>query len=129
MIRRPPRSTRTDTLFPYPTLFRSAYNALIGNADAHAKNLALICDQDGHRQLATFYDMVPTFVMLESLIDRRPALRIGEAECIDRNTADDLRAVAREAGHGPAFPTRRVGQIDHALPTTLQTARGPQEKR
>src|SRR3546814_9304221 len=28
MIRRPPRSTRTDTLFPYPTLFRSAYRQL-----------------------------------------------------------------------------------------------------
>src|SRR3546814_5163976 len=28
MIRRPPRSTRTDTLFPYTTLFRScAFNA------------------------------------------------------------------------------------------------------
>src|SRR3546814_1818313 len=26
MIRRPPRSTRTDTLFPYTTLFRSARN-------------------------------------------------------------------------------------------------------
>src|SRR3546814_9538694 len=26
MIRRPPRSTRTDTLFPYTTLFRSRYN-------------------------------------------------------------------------------------------------------
>src|SRR3546814_12537161 len=25
MIRRPPRSTRTDTLFPYTTLFRSHY--------------------------------------------------------------------------------------------------------
>src|SRR3546814_4244833 len=25
MIRRPPRSTRTDTLFPYTTLFRSKY--------------------------------------------------------------------------------------------------------
>src|SRR3546814_13721536 len=25
MIRRPPRSTRTDTLFPYTTLFRSPY--------------------------------------------------------------------------------------------------------
>src|SRR3546814_17993816 len=24
IIRRPPRSTRTDTLFPYPTLFRTA---------------------------------------------------------------------------------------------------------
>src|SRR3546814_10375118 len=28
MIRRPPRSTRTDTLFPYPTRFRSAMQAL-----------------------------------------------------------------------------------------------------
>src|SRR3546814_3813741 len=28
MIRRPPRSTRTDTLFPYTTLFRSRANGL-----------------------------------------------------------------------------------------------------
>src|SRR3546814_2366478 len=28
MIRRPPRSTRTDTLFPYTTLFRSCQQAL-----------------------------------------------------------------------------------------------------
>src|SRR3546814_11411408 len=28
MIRRPPRSTRTDTLFPYTTLFRSAVDDL-----------------------------------------------------------------------------------------------------
>src|SRR3546814_19135708 len=41
MIRRPPRSTRTDTLFPYTTLFRSGstnYNAALdavfsGNGD------------------------------------------------------------------------------------------------
>src|SRR3546814_12233930 len=32
MIRRPPRSTRTDTLFPYTTLFRSARRALQGRA-------------------------------------------------------------------------------------------------
>src|SRR3546814_12653081 len=31
MFRRPPRSTRTDTLFPYPTLFRS-YSAGLGLA-------------------------------------------------------------------------------------------------
>src|SRR3546814_6793984 len=29
MIRRPPRSTRTDTLFPYTTLFRSAKAAAV----------------------------------------------------------------------------------------------------
>src|SRR3546814_584110 len=31
MIRRPPRSTRTDTLFPYTTLFRSVDSLLDGN--------------------------------------------------------------------------------------------------
>src|SRR3546814_16006354 len=33
MIRRPPRSTRTDTLFPYTTLFRSP---IPGKTPAHA---------------------------------------------------------------------------------------------
>src|SRR3546814_4882220 len=28
MLLRPPRSTRTDTLFPYPTLFRSEFDPL-----------------------------------------------------------------------------------------------------
>src|SRR3546814_20656105 len=31
MLRRPPRSTRTDTLFPYTTLFR-AHGAVAGNS-------------------------------------------------------------------------------------------------
>src|SRR3546814_3126231 len=32
MIRRPPRSTRTDTLFPYTTLFRSLQRPALRNA-------------------------------------------------------------------------------------------------
>src|SRR3546814_21169495 len=37
MIRRPPRSTRTDTLFPYTTLFRSALDVVpLRTADAVA---------------------------------------------------------------------------------------------
>src|SRR3546814_8150581 len=32
MIRRPPRSTRTDTLFPYTTLFRSVVRCVITRA-------------------------------------------------------------------------------------------------
>src|SRR3546814_3431064 len=36
MIRRPPRSTRTDTLFPYTTLFRSlTYGKQRGNENTH----------------------------------------------------------------------------------------------
>src|SRR3546814_16490775 len=32
MLRRPPRSTRTDTLFPYTTLFRSVASAFVALA-------------------------------------------------------------------------------------------------
>src|SRR3546814_10528556 len=42
MIRRPPRSTRTDTLFPYTTLFRSdRYPDQIGPGNAYTL-LALV---------------------------------------------------------------------------------------
>src|SRR3546814_14296791 len=34
MIRRPPRSTRTDTLFPYTTLFRSVFRMTGARASA-----------------------------------------------------------------------------------------------
>src|SRR3546814_15384916 len=37
MIRRPPRSTRTDTLFPYTTLVRSPRNRSLSEAMAAAK--------------------------------------------------------------------------------------------
>src|SRR3546814_15326143 len=37
MIRRPPRSTRTDTLFPYTTLFRSAAVAPVGEEHGRQK--------------------------------------------------------------------------------------------
>src|SRR3546814_20857279 len=38
MIRRPPRSTRTDTLFPYTTLFRSG---MIAERDRHGNIVAM----------------------------------------------------------------------------------------
>src|SRR3546814_13424709 len=53
MIRRPPRSTRTDTLFPYTTLFRSVGKgessdvlfisgtaSIVGHQTLHAGNVA-----------------------------------------------------------------------------------------
>src|SRR3546814_4395205 len=44
MIRRPPRSTRSDTLFPYTTLFRSHFPAtvnFVGITASRAKNAEL----------------------------------------------------------------------------------------
>src|SRR3546814_5672810 len=40
MIRRPPRSTRTDTLFPYTTLFRSIHDDL-AETGCHRPDLRL----------------------------------------------------------------------------------------
>src|SRR3546814_20527303 len=72
MIRRPPRSTRTDTLFPYTTLFRSsllqngvffAANQLYGVSFKERKDIPVynpdvrvfeVFDQDGS-SLALFY--------------------------------------------------------------------------
>src|SRR3546814_7560283 len=41
MVRRPPRSTRTDTLFPYTTLFRSGLWGLYQNTLRQAKYIDL----------------------------------------------------------------------------------------
>src|SRR3546814_12438881 len=47
MIRRPPISTRTDTLFPYTTLFRSLVDILRGADNERIR-------QFGHDRLSTF---------------------------------------------------------------------------
>src|SRR3546814_15958211 len=51
MIRRPPRSTRTDTLFPYPTLVRSGLDPLDAGHDR-----AMICG--GPQMLADFRSLL-----------------------------------------------------------------------
>src|SRR3546814_3203388 len=64
MIRRPPRSTRTDTLFPYTTLFRSPVveafaeqaaradgNLGLGDVISRAKRIALGIEEGRHPAL------------------------------------------------------------------------------
>src|SRR3546814_6275872 len=48
MIRRPPRSTRTDTLSPYTTLFRSALGPALARSRGVSDSAAQIRDRD-HR--------------------------------------------------------------------------------
>src|SRR3546814_6767615 len=58
MIRRPPRSTRTDTLFPYTTLFRSEHG--VGTVDAEQEGFAIkdrgggIAPEDAAKMLEPF---------------------------------------------------------------------------
>src|SRR3546814_2920307 len=84
MIRRPPRSTRTDTLFPYTTLFRSP--RIGGQRLDHAlvEHFRLIGGQDpAHREkmLERFLLQSPHHLMgmVNRLGDARPiAMRSGE---------------------------------------------------
>src|SRR3546814_3601413 len=62
MIRRPPRSTRTDTLFPYTTLFRSRFVELSGSLWINIdRKLLLIC-------LCLFYriESLPSFIVFSN---------------------------------------------------------------
>src|SRR3546814_1944334 len=58
MIRRPPRSTRTDTLFPYTTLFRSSHDRLIERNKITAEKMDSLIEKtessvaDIHRPIA-----------------------------------------------------------------------------
>src|SRR3546814_6916023 len=62
MIRRPPRSTRTDTLFPYTTLFRSDLGADREGADQAVRAMLLgraDGDDDAGRALQIRLNLFP----------------------------------------------------------------------
>src|SRR3546814_6874141 len=75
MIRRPPRSTRTDTLFPYTTLFRSADIARNfgryhdnGRDRLSARRAAMI--EEGRRVLAVDYALAHDWIdVLNAVLD------------------------------------------------------------
>src|SRR3546814_2937625 len=88
MIRRPPRSTRTDTLFPYPTLFRSLQAPMINQR-------ACLCRH-------TFAVMV--CAAGRALQMRRLTQRHCRREHILAETAEQKRglAIKRTTGNGPS---------------------------
>src|SRR3546814_260148 len=80
MIRRPPRSTRTDTLFPYTTLFRSivARDVLRFRTRRPAARFVVIPlelrDPAGLAMLALVTTIVPGTVWSELAVDRSSML-------------------------------------------------------
>src|SRR3546814_13152618 len=55
MIRRPPRSTRTDTLCPYTTLFRSRF--LLTAADVIFPDTSIFNDATGQLDASIFFNI------------------------------------------------------------------------
>src|SRR3546814_5181368 len=76
MIRRPPRSTRTDTLFPYTTLFRSDFLQRQGGVE-HAGARAAIRLRDGHSENADLREFLHVGIGKAAVL---PARRTGRSE-------------------------------------------------
>src|SRR3546814_8300235 len=83
MIRRPPRSTRTDTLFPYTTLFRSQRlvyrRATLHHLTVHRQALA---GPDAHE--VSFGDLADDNLDLASVAQDVGGLRLQVEQALDR---------------------------------------------
>src|SRR3546814_11147691 len=100
MIRRPPRSTRTDTLFPYTTLFRSADPVFdltrplkgpfaardVGAADA----------ADAAIQLAKLAGLLPALFIREAVKDDRQAPHVTPGDVASSVARSEERRVGNE---------------------------------
>src|SRR3546814_20035400 len=84
MIRRPPGSTRTDTLFPYTSLFRSDDSQLIPRASCRAATAA----RDAERVGIGWYEG-QDFGTADALLD-------SQAVAGQRLAADDVAQVVGE---------------------------------
>src|SRR3546814_14039548 len=89
MIRRPPRSTRTDTLFPYTTLFRSLQRA------GEAADLEEVAPLRDRQQEAAVEEGAVQAVLAELLGERQQRLheaRLQQALRLRRIVAEDTVA-------------------------------------
>src|SRR3546814_842989 len=78
MIRRPPRSTRTDTLFPYTTLFRSQLWRHTPAQSSFPANMLAI--RGGRPELLNLRDIIDAFVKFrEEVITRRTKFELNKA--------------------------------------------------
>jgi len=96
------------------------FNFLIGNSDAHAKNLALLITRDG-ATLAPFYDLVSTAVYPD-LTDRL-ALKIGGENRPDSIRPRHWEALAKASGANPRIVRERIADLAGSiLPAAREVA-------
>src|SRR3546814_19587591 len=148
MCRRPPRSTRTDTLFPYPTLFRSLITVKEGVSKEEAQRLLhqhrieklLVVDDDyvciG---LITVKDMEKAQAYTHSCKDEQGRLRaaaaigvgtdgLARAEAL-LDAGVDVIVVATAHGHsqgvlGAVAQLKRLSNETQGVDGTVATAGG-----
>src|SRR3546814_20295580 len=92
MIRRPPRSTRTDTLFPYTTLFRSVYTSV----------MCIIISLAGGYIIGFFAVTINSFRVAGGLVLLGIALSMINGQPITAHERGEPEKRADDAGNGDA---------------------------
>src|SRR3546814_8113797 len=117
MIRRPPRPTRTDTLFPYTTLFRTPHahrlhgNAALCGADARC------APRRGASDRGRLYPAAaPRAARQEGAAERRPRLRSEEH-------TSGLQSLIRISYAGFCFKKKNTKSLTQP-PTTYNSEKG-----
>src|SRR3546814_3915357 len=100
MIRRPPRSTRTDTLFPYTTLFRSGFAVDV------KRKLALCIDDAIPRQLQFLRHVAQRLCRQPRLLDEAG---LGRNLSVGRNLAARTAFDDRPDAGVPFFAAQSIG--------------------
>src|SRR3546814_12121675 len=94
MIRRPPRSTRTDTLFPYTTLFRSQAAVAGAKANLETANINL-----GYTKVVSPINgrIGKALVTVGALVSASSATQMATVQQIDHVYVDITRSTAELA--------------------------------
>src|SRR3546814_19793084 len=112
MIRRPPRSTRTDTLFPYTTLFRShigAHQVALGEQRRPVERHRL-------KRLDREVDAGELHAPCPSSSESQPSIVNDAPATYAASSAARHRA---HAAPSTSFPARRLGKVLPARTTAV----------
>src|SRR3546814_11221054 len=93
MLRRPPRSTRTDTLFPYTTLFRSSGSGRLAPFYDNVRRHFAWMDASGADVLKSAFDVLKD----EGLLTYGTARDRLTVEWVEQQTQEDLIPPARQS--------------------------------
>src|SRR3546814_520282 len=112
MIRRPPRSTRTDTLFPYTTLFRSPPRRFHLNGTENERLLYVLAH---HRVSHRHFSVGDVCSARPGIFRRRSTSRHPGIARTDQTTDRAAPEGPPATGRSDGNPATRNGQ--HAWPT------------
>src|SRR3546814_8650844 len=108
MLRRPPRSTRTDTLFPYTTPFRSLLQVAVQHQVGEGPEAAMVEIHQQEGKVVDDVDAGDRVVELDGVEERRTAVEqdhvaqmqvaVAEPHLARRGAGVEQRAVALQRG-------------------------------